>query len=91
MRIIFFVSYRAKINDARLRSLYRIQNNWLAQVKVIKIGGNRNIDKRFHVGLPQPGVSLGNFICTQPADPNKFHHAMDANNGGKDGKPVIIL
>jgi hypothetical protein len=73
-----------------LRSLYHIENNWLAQVKVIKIGGDHNINKRFHVGLPQP-VSLRDFIHTQPADPNKFHHAMDTDNGGKDGKPVIIV
>jgi hypothetical protein len=86
----FFVSYRANIDDARLQSLYRIQNNWLAQVKVVKIGGDRNIDKRFHVGLSQP-VSLCDFIRTQPTDPNNFHYAMDADNGGKDGKPVIIV
>jgi hypothetical protein len=85
-----FVSYRAKIDDARLWSLYHIQNKWLAQVKVVKIGGDRNIDKRFHVGLLQP-VCLRDFIRNQPADPNNSHHAMDADNGGKDGKPVIIV
>jgi hypothetical protein len=85
-----FVSYRAKIDDARLWSLYHIQNKWLAQVKVVKIGGDRNIDKRFHVGLLQP-VCLCDFIRNQPADPNNSHQAMDADNGGKDGKPVIIV
>jgi hypothetical protein len=84
------VSYRANIDDAKLQFLYRLQNKWLAQVQVVKIGGDQNFDKRFHVGLSQP-ISLCAFIRTQPADPNHFHHAMDADNGGKDRKPVIIV
>lgn len=86
----FFVSYKAGTDEDKMRSLYRIQNKWIEQVQVINIGGARNINKKIHLGLSQP-VSLRDFIRTQPADPNTFHHAMDVNNGSKDGKPVIIV
>jgi hypothetical protein len=57
----FFVSYRAGTDEDKLRSLYRLQNKWLDQVKIIKIGAARNIDKKVDVGLPHP-VSLRKFI-----------------------------
>jgi hypothetical protein len=73
-----------------MRSLYRLQNKSLKRVQVVKIGGVRNIDKKLNVGLLQP-ISLREFIRNQPADPNQFHHAVDIDNGGQDGKPVIIV
>jgi hypothetical protein len=86
----FFVSYKAGTDEDKMRSLYRIQNKWIERIRVINIGGARNIDKKINIGLSQP-VSLREFIRNQPADPNKFHHAMDVDNGSKDGKPVIII
>jgi hypothetical protein len=86
----YFVSYRAKPEDDQLRSLYRLQNQWLDQVRIIKIGAARNIDKKVNVGLSYH-VSLREFIREQPADPDNFHSAMDVDNGGRDGKPVIIV
>jgi hypothetical protein len=59
-------------------------------VRIIKIGAARNIDKKVNVGLSFH-VSLHEFIREQPADPNHFHYAMDVDNSGCDGKPVIIL
>jgi hypothetical protein len=86
----FFVSFRAGLDDDKLRSLYRLQNKWLAQVKIIRIGAARNIDVKVNVGLPQP-VSLREFIRDKPKEPSHINLAMDVDNGGRSGKPVLIV
>jgi hypothetical protein len=83
----FFVSYEGGMDTNALRSLYCLQNNWLQRVRVINIG-ERNIDKKLDVGLSGP-VSLREFIRNQPL--KKIPHAMDVDNGGRDGKTVIIV
>jgi hypothetical protein len=85
----FFVSYKAGMDDSTLRAIYHIQNKWLQQVRVVRIN-NRNIDKKFNLGLSEP-VSLREFIRNQPANSDNSRYAMDVDNGGTDGRTVIIV
>ena len=85
----FFVSYKAGMDDSTLRAIYHIQNKWLQQVRVVRIN-NRNIDKKFNLGLSEP-VSLREFIRNQPANSDNSRCAMDVDNGGTDGRTVIIV
>ena len=86
----FYVSYLSKLDNRMMGSLYLIQNKWLSKVKALPVGFHRNIDRQYEVGLSWP-VSLREFVRAQPADPNQYHFPMDIENGGRKGKPVIIV
>ena len=52
MDMEFYVSYKAQMDDDKMQLIYCTQNKWLERVKVISVGGECNINKRFNVPLP---------------------------------------
>jgi len=84
----FYVSYKAGTEDDMMATIYRKQNKWMNQVQVIPVNVKRNIDETHELGFNRP-LSLREFIRDQPGD--EFTHPMDIENGGRNGKPVLIV
>jgi len=86
----FFISFRAGINDDRMKQLYEIHNSWIKAVEVIPVGGNRNIDTCYNLGFNKP-ISFREFIRNQPSNQGPEKIPMDVKNGGNNGRPMIIV
>jgi len=86
----FFISFRAGIDDDRMKQLYNIHNNWLKVAAVIPVDGSHNINMHYNLGLAKP-MSFQEFIRKQPDNQDSAPVPMDVENGGDNGRPMIIV
>jgi len=86
----FFISFRARIDDDRMKKLYEIHNNWVKAVAVVPVGGYQNIDTQYNLGFDTP-MSLREFIRNQPERTGGENIPMDNENGSNNGKLCIIV